>query len=93
MTADVRDKPPTLSDDEVTYHVFLVERVKEAQAAQAMITQTQGAWANWADYLKSRYGFLDGDVITEEGIIVTASASGSSTSPDGVSLVSANSIG
>jgi hypothetical protein len=92
MTVEVGNRPPRLSDDEVTYHVFLVERVKEAQAAQAMITQTQGAWASWADYLKTRYGFTDGDIITEEGMIVTASASTSSAAPNGVSVLSAGSI-
>jgi len=78
MTDGDMDKPVRLSDDEVAYHVFLVKQIKEAQEAQARIAQAQGARANWADYLKDKYGFSDGDVITEDGTIVTEPMSGHS---------------
>jgi Tfp pilus assembly protein PilX len=79
VTAEEPGKPIRLSDDEVAYHVFLVKQVKEAQEAQALIAQTQGAWTNWADYLKGKYGFTDGDVITEEGRIVSGAQPASSS--------------
>lgn len=69
------EKPPKLSDDETAYHASLVNKVKEAQEAQGMITQTQSAWSNWADYLKQKYGLSDGDSINEDGTIVYGNAS------------------
>jgi hypothetical protein len=86
------DEPASLSDDEVAYHVFLVGQIKEAQEAQAMIAQAQGAWKNWADYLKGKYGFTDGDIITEEGVIVTRSTLAGDPSPNGVPLVTTNNV-
>jgi hypothetical protein len=70
MSTDVSDKPMRLSDDDAAYHSSLVGQVKDAQEAQDRIARTQAAWDNWAEYLKSKYGFTDGDVITEEGMIV-----------------------
>ncbi len=70
MSAESSDRPERLSDDEIAYHVSLVQQVKGAQEAQATIVRTQGAWETWSEYLKSKYGFTDGDVITEEGMIV-----------------------
>jgi hypothetical protein len=70
VSIDSSTRPTRLSDDEAAYHVSLVEQVKEAQEAQAMIVRTQGAWDSWSEYLKGKYGFTDGDVITEEGTIV-----------------------
>jgi hypothetical protein len=84
MSADgSSDKRAKLGDDETAYHVSLVEQVKEAQEAQAKIVRTQAAWDNWAEYLKSKYGFTDGDTITEEGAIMYGSPPNGSASPDG----------
>jgi hypothetical protein len=92
MTDSGADKPTSLSEDEVAYHVFLVGQIKEAQEAQAMIAQAQGAWKNWADYLKDKYDFTDGDIITEEGIIVTGSTLTGDPSSNGVPLVTTNNV-
>jgi hypothetical protein len=78
------DKPLTHSDEEVAYHTVRAEQLREAQEVQAKIARTQAGWEHWAEYLKGKYGFTDGDVITEEGKIVYGpSSSNGSASHDG----------
>jgi hypothetical protein len=59
-----------LSDDELAYHKTLVAQVKWAQDAQARIAGIQSAWQIWAEHLQAKYGFEDGDVLTEDGTII-----------------------
>jgi hypothetical protein len=60
-----------LSNDELAYHKTLVAQVKWAQDVQARIAGIQSAWQIWAEHLQAKYGFEDGDVLTEDGAITT----------------------
>jgi hypothetical protein len=51
---------PTLSRDEIAYHLRLVAQVSAANAA----------WQSWSAHIAAKYELAQGDAVDEKGAIV-----------------------
>ncbi len=61
-----------LSPDDREHHIALVERVKRSRELAQAAARAEAAFGEWADYLKSKYGFTEHDAVGEDGQVTRA---------------------
>jgi len=69
-TKSVNNVPQSVSNDDLEYHVKMLERIRWAQEAQKNIDGIQVAWQLWSTHLAEKYQLSTKDDISENGNII-----------------------